>query len=389
MLLSGCQALLPGSSNSQPPTPISSDRSTDDSDGEDSRSFDNYLSSAINQVTGQDSKKKKAEKTFSNAELLYHRAILLRDSGDTEKTSVAFTIAAKEFQTAAGQWQESSLEEDSLFRAGESLFFADAYSDANHTFELLVERYPNTRYHDIIQTRRFAIARYWLHFYSVEPHPWYHINWLDETRPFSDLHGNAMRIFARIPLDDPTGRLADDAILAQANSKFVSRRYDEADQLYADLRTMYPTSEHQFSAHLMGIKTKLLRYQGPQYDGDALDEAQQLVKQIRTQFPQESADDQQILNRSEREIRYRKAEREWSMAKFYDRRRSYGAARFYYQLLAEDYGDTPYADKASNRISEIRDRPAVPKQKMKWLVKMFPDSSPELPVLSRGNNLRR
>ena len=38
-------------------------------------------------------------------------------------------------------------------------------------------------------------------------------------------------------------------------------------------------SEHQFRAHLLGLKSKLNSYQGPNYSGDALDQAGQLIDQ--------------------------------------------------------------------------------------------------------------
>ena len=51
------------------------------------------------------------------------------------------------------------------------------------------------------------------------------------------------------------------------------------------LRTDYPKSEHQFQAHLLGLKSKLLKYQGPDYEGAPLDEADELVTQILDAVP--------------------------------------------------------------------------------------------------------
>ena len=50
--------------------------------------------------------------------------------------------------------------------------------------------------------------------------------------------------------------------MATANAHFVNGRWDDADYHYGLLRTEYPKSEHQFQAHLLGLRCKLLRYQG-------------------------------------------------------------------------------------------------------------------------------
>ena len=93
-----------------------------------------------------------------------------------------------------------------------------------------------------------------------------------------------MKTYENIRLNDPTGPLADDAIMATANSYFRRGRYNDADYQYDLLRKEYPRSDHQFNAHMLGLQCKLRKYQGPDYDGTPLEEAEQLVKQQRTQF---------------------------------------------------------------------------------------------------------
>ena len=54
-------------------------------------------------------------------------------------------------------------------------------------------------------------------------------------------------MFDKIRVDDPTGRLADDATLSLANENFTRRKFMKADEYYSDLRKAYPSSEHQFT----------------------------------------------------------------------------------------------------------------------------------------------
>jgi len=74
-------------------------------------------------------------------------------------------------------------------------------------------------------------------------------------------------VFDKIRIDDPTGKLSDDATLAAANAYFAQGDFEKADQFYTDLRKTFPSSEHQFTAHFLGLKAKLLCYSGPDYSG--------------------------------------------------------------------------------------------------------------------------
>ncbi|HTN76806.1 MAG TPA: outer membrane protein assembly factor BamD, partial [Pirellulaceae bacterium] len=199
-------------------------------------------------------------------------------------------------------------------------------------------------------------------------------------KPWRDTRGNALRVYDKIRIDDPTGKLADDATLAAANAHFIAGSYMKADEYYGDLRKAFPSSEHQFKAHYLGLKTKLLCYQGSDYAGDALDEGEKLVKQIRKQFPREAQDEKEFLARAHAEIRFKKAEREWDMAQYFSRRGEYGAARLYQQLCIDEYHDTPFADRAKQQLAEQASYPAEPPKYFDWLVEMFPREKPAKPL---------
>ena len=373
--------------------PVAFEETTDDQSSEPSSDAADGAKSPLRemvaQVTGNVADPQAARAAYAEAEAIYAEAVRLRAAGDRAAAEPRFLQAAEQFRKAAQAWPDSAVEEDAWLRAGESAFFGNRFVDANEAYEQLLAKHPDSRYQDFIQARQLAIARYWLNSNRADPLAWYEVNLFDPTGPLYDWKGNALRLLKKIPLDNPTGKYADDAILAHANTLFLDGKYDQADQLYDDLRTLYPTSQHQFTAHLMGIKTKMLRYQGPEYGGDVLDQAEKLIQRVRIQFPQEAAANRELLDRAAREIRYRKAERDWFMARYYDRRGEYRAAAFYYKGLQEDYDDTPFATRAKDRIGAIADKPPVPPQRLAWLVKLFPDRQPARPILKTESTLRR
>jgi outer membrane protein assembly factor BamD (BamD/ComL family) len=336
----------------------------------------------VKRLTGKGPDPDIARRLYGEGEELYRQAMDARSRDAQEEGRDLLLDASDRFSGAAARWPDSALAEDALFRAGESQFFADRYVKANELFEELLKDYPNSRYLDLIGARRFLIAQYWFEMDAGSTDGTLGVNLTKDTHPWSDTFGHAVRIFDRMRLDDPTGKLADDATIAAANAYFQKEDYLKADQYYSDLRTHFPSSEHQFMAHFLGIKAKLLGYRGPEFTGESLDEAETLIKQVRRQFPTESREHQDEIDKAFSEVRYRKAEREWLMAQYYDRRKEYGAARFYYDLLNEDYGDTPFADKARDRVGNIAGKPRTPPQRLAWLVNLFPDGGKPQPMIA-------
>lgn len=331
------------------------------------------IGSTVRTLTGNGPKPPEAKQLYVQAQQAYDAAAQQKLQNSNADVRDQFATAAKTFVSAAKKWPDSELEQDAYYMAGESSFFADYYWDAETNYEMLLKKFPNSKYIDAVQPRRFAIAQYWLEMHRKDPMAFYELNLIDEAAPTRDAFGHAMRVFDRIRLDDPTGKLADDATLALGNANFAAGKFMKADEYYADLRKTFPSSEHQFQAHFLGLKAKLEAYQGPDYSADALNGAEKLVDQIRKQFPVEAQQEREYLDREAARIRYLKAERDWLMAKRFDRRAEYGAAKHYLTSLAAEYPDTPFGERARQRLREIGGEPDVPEQPLGWLVAMFPE----------------
>ncbi len=160
-------------------------------------------------TAGQD--RVKADQRLAEGQELYQQALARWDSGQKDgETPALFREAAQKFELAAGYLRDSAIEHDALFLQGESNFFANDYVQANRAYEILLNRYSGTRHLDLVQLRRFEIAQYWL----ALDRGGAGITINDPARPNSGLEKHARRILHRIRLDDPTGKLADDATMA-------------------------------------------------------------------------------------------------------------------------------------------------------------------------------
>jgi outer membrane protein assembly factor BamD (BamD/ComL family) len=284
--------------------------------------------------------------------------------------------AAKQFNQTIARWPDSQLEQDARFFLGECEFFGDNYAAANDSYEELLEQYPNSPHLDKIVKRQFDIARYWEQHHQHSPHWPVTPNLIDDKRPLFDTLGNALKVYESIRLNDPTGPLADDAIMATANSYFLRGRFSDADYQYSLIRSEYPRSEHQFEAHLLGLQCKLRKYQGPDYDGTPLNEAKKLAKQLRDQFARElSSEERERLAETLAKLNRNLAERDLKLAKYYDNTKYYRSAKFYYAKIIRDFPNTPIAEQAQARHQALGGEPDEPATKLEWLVNVFPENA--------------
>ena len=116
-----------------------------------------------------------------------------------------------------------------------------------------------------------------------------------------------------------------------------------------------------------------MTYGGAQYAGNALDAAEKIVRQIVTQFPQQAQEHYEALDKASKDIRLMRAEREFGVAKYYDNRKEYRAARMHYENVRRDFPDTNLAVEAESRLAQLQGRPDVPEEVLQWLSDLFPE----------------
>ncbi len=327
------------------------------------------------------------DEDLSRGHTLFSKAI----SAEGDRRRRLFDDAADAYAAISRRLEKSPAQEDAMFWTAESHFFADSYAKAANVYDELVKQYPNSRYLDTVSQRRFATAQYWNKLKEQDSSFSLYPNLSSRRRPAMDTLGHALRQFDRIRFDDPTGKLADDATMAAGIANYKRGRYRQADFLFDDLRENFPNSEHQFQAHLLQLECKRKIYEGPDYDGSVLDESEKLIKQIVLQFPDEAREKREYLETIGKEIRLKKAQRDYELAKFYDRRKEYGAARMTYARVTERYPDTNLAGEARTRLAELGGKPDMPAERLQWLAELFPDEEKPKPLIASDtlNKLRR
>jgi outer membrane protein assembly factor BamD (BamD/ComL family) len=290
-----------------------------------------------------------------------------------------YAEAKKKYKIAHDRWPDSALEEDAMFMIGESEFFSDRYAAADKAYDEMLKKYSNSEYLDQINRRRYAIGQYWQGVGAKNPQPFFVPNLTDKTRPLFDTSGRAVRCYERVMTSDARGALSDDAVMAVADAMFQKRYYDDADFRYKMLISDYPQSKHQFEAHQLSLRCKLLKYktQGADYNGTVLDEADELIDQTFLQFPDKVAPHREELLTAKKEIHALKAERDWKTAEYYANTAHYGAARRYYQKVIQDYPNSSFARDARQRVQDYANLPDKPAHPLSWATRWVPGMSPE------------
>jgi outer membrane protein assembly factor BamD (BamD/ComL family) len=302
-----------------------------------------------------------------------NKAIAEAHLAEGEKLFAAkkFDAAAKQFKKAAGRWPDSSMEEQAMFLQAEGYFFADRYPKAEDTYGELLKKYPNTRYLDTSVARQFSIAHYWKE-KDMASHRWTLVpNLVDRTQPWFDTGGHAINAFDSVRVNDPRGQLADDAIMHVANTYFLKGRYEDADYYYGLLRTECPKSSFQLDAHMLGLKSKLMCYQGAGYNGKPLEEAEELIDQMLVQFPQELGDKRELVVQEKARVRHARADRDIKLAQYWDNGKHYGAAKIYYAEVLKNFPQTPHAEEAKTRLAAIQSEPDHPPNRLAFLTDLF------------------
>ena len=324
-----------------------------------------------------------AEKEFQIAKQKYKEAIgQMQSDRESDTHQTLFTEAANHFRVAGANRPDSQLEEDALFFEGECLFFADRYVLSNRAFEKLIANYSGTRYLDMAEKRRFTIALYWLELADKYNGP----DFTDPKRPKTSIAGEARRVLHRIRIDDPTGKLADDATLALGKAFLKAESYYEAADAFSDLRRNYPGSKHQFTAHMLELEAHLKGYQGKSYDDSPLRRADEIMKSIVRQFPKEAKEHLPYLEQQAAMIRNQMAERDFTMAKFFEKRGENRAAKYYYENVAKNYSDTQLADGIDSHIERLAGLPPVPEPPAKFLIDLIPTEKEDKPIIAAGDN---
>jgi TolA-binding protein len=288
-----------------------------------------------------------------------------------------YAEARKAFKSVAKKYKDKPIEEDAMFMIAESDYRMQSFADAQDSYDELFKKYPSTRYLEDSTQRLFEIARYWLknpkpasdvelaHFTResaerrLEDIPDARVpftfpltpNLFDKSRPLFDAQGRALQALRSVWINDPTGPLADDALMMAATHHLRKLDYQEADHYFATIREQYSDREHAPAAYVLGQHASYNSYQGAKYDVKQLEEARKLTDSVLRLYP--DLPQQKKLQGDLERINREAAERDWVRVQFHLKRGEKDSAAVYAEYILKDYPDSPRAADARKLLLEL------------------------------------
>ncbi|MCA9083024.1 MAG: tetratricopeptide repeat protein [Planctomycetaceae bacterium] len=296
--------------------------------------------------------------------------------------------AIKVYKKLTKKYENSSIGEEAWFYMGECYFALKDYPKAQDSYDKLFADYPSTKYVADTSERMFQIARIWLEITdpvtksniksvshseaadeapskpSSDPTVRYGLlpNFHNRQRPVFDTAGRARNALKSIWLNDPTGPLADDALMLTAAYYLRRNNYIEADRYLEILRDEYPDSPHLEDAFVLGGHVKQMSYQGPYYDGTTLISAENLKERTLQMFP--ASGDREQVRKDLQEIYLMKAQRAWASVDLWKRKDNPRAVVVQAIQVANDFPDTRFGAMARQELRSadpnlVKDLPGV------------------------------
>ena len=324
----------------------------------------------------------------------------------------SYRKAEKEFKRLAKEYKHTPVGEDAQFMLGESRFERKRYSWAQDSYDQLLKDYPSSRHIEVVTRRMFHIAQTWLQTpemvtssdiqqvnfddpastpplkeqpkKSSDPTRRVPIlpNVTDRSRPVFDTDGRALQALKSIWLHDPTGELADDAIMMSASYHLRRGDYAEANRFYTLLREEFPKSPHLEQAFVLGSHVELMSYQGPNYDGGNLDRARQLKDSTLRIYPDNPNSDR--LRDELRKLDEAEARHDWAMVRFYWKKNNTTWADRARQVLA---GASPKEAEQGRQATRVASRPE-PSRPRGVISPGVPAAAPEKAPAESGSRFR-
>jgi outer membrane protein assembly factor BamD (BamD/ComL family) len=303
-------------------------------------------------VLGSDGYKPPEAPKNPEADAEFEQGERLFQQGKLEEAERVFAKLAKDRK--GSPWGEKG-----QYYVAECQFQRGKLVDAHTSYEKLVADYPGTNYLDKLVTREFTIAQQWLALTDDKAKPEQAMPWYARftgERPLLDTHGTALQALEHVRHHNPSGPLADDAVLRIADEHMNRGNYEEAAIYFDQLVTDHPKSPYLQRAQLAAIDARIKGYLGPEYDGSGLEQARELIKQTMASFPDRAAGNESLYHTLDL-INDQEAERTFEIGDYYQRTGKVISAEYYFGKIRQRWPKSPWAAQSKTRLAQLAKMP--------------------------------
>lgn len=248
-------------------------------------------------------------------------------------------------------YPESDLRREALFYAAETEIMAEDAEpktgdvmQAYNWLEEILQAWPGSDLADRAVRRELVIAEMLL-FKDRKQRIWKGAIWLGAEDEALDMLSKIADTWA---VGTP---VAEQALRLKADYHYQNGQFDEAELTYARLMRDFPRGRYRKIALLRSGQSALARFPGVEFDDADLLEAQVYLRDFKTQYPQES--DAYHVPQTLTRIQDSLAEKDFTVAQFYERTSKLDAAAYYYRHIMDSWPDSTWAAQSKERLGAI------------------------------------
>jgi outer membrane protein assembly factor BamD (BamD/ComL family) len=241
----------------------------------------------------------------------------------------------------------------------ESQFKRKKYVAAHETYDRLFAEHPGTLHIDDLVSREYEIAQIWLAQGSADAKPEEKLAWYTHftgEQPVLDSSGMALKALEHVRHRRSDGPLADDALMKIADFHMKSADYESAALYFDEMIELHPKSPFAYNAYQGAIDARMKAYLGPDYDGEGLEQARDLVRRAMKEFPEEQVSNEKLFHTLDL-INDQDAERTYQTGTYYKKIGKVASAEYYYGKIPRRWPDSPWAVKAKADLAALAKTP--------------------------------
>jgi len=256
------------------------------------------------------------------------------NNGKVKQVQQAYAELKEDFPEIRGPDLEAFIKAEVLYAKGK-------FGKAVRAYDEFLNNYPESELYQVALDRQFFIAKAYLSGQKRTVLMVFRIRGYDE----------GVTIMDKIADRAGVGPLAQSANIAIAESFEQRRKYEDAYQRWSQILTKWPTGQTGKNALLGMARCKYIAYNGPRYDVSDLVSSKTYYENFQSRYPDDARElgiDAKIRN-----INELLAEKQFNIARFYEKTKNYESAKMYYQSVIEEWPDTSAAELSKTLINEI------------------------------------
>ncbi len=255
-----------------------------------------------------------------------------------------YKMARRAFKKLIKHYPKARQAPEAQFHIGEIFDEQGKTFEAFKQYQLVIDKYPFSERSAQIVKKQYEIGNQLLDGRE------------DRNKFIESLSGadyNIIEVFKKVIKNAPYGELAAPSQykigLYLQEKGLLQEARDEFEKVVND----YPDSEWAKAANYQIAVTDSKRSAGAQYDQKITKAAVDEFKDFLERYP-----DAELSEDAKGEVfklKEKEAANNLVVAQFYEKQKNYTAAKVYYQIIVEDYANTPYASGALQKIREMNE----------------------------------